>query len=69
MCRAIIWVSALLGCILAGSVMADALVTNQSMFATTIAQYYIDKNEVRVELEIGMDDLPAFRNLMPDEVY
>jgi hypothetical protein len=39
------------------------------MFATTIAEYFIGQGQVRVELEIGMQDLPAFRNLMPDEIY
>ncbi len=39
------------------------------MFATTIAEYYVQQGQVSVELEIGMEDLPAFRNLMPDEIY
>ena len=61
---------ALLFTLLQGHVVrADALVTNQSMFASTIAEFYIEDCEIRVELEIGMRDLPAFRNLMPDELY
>jgi hypothetical protein len=65
----IAWTSLLLGWFFACNVSADALVTNQSMFATTIVEYYIEQDQIRVELEIGLDDLPAFRNLMPDEIY
>lgn len=39
------------------------------MFATTIAEYFIEEGRILVELEIGLDDLEAFRNLLPDEVY
>jgi len=57
------------GTLVSGSVAADAVVTNRSMFASTIAEISIQEGEVRVELEIGVNDLPAFRNLMPDEIY
>ncbi|MDX2349901.1 MAG: hypothetical protein QNK32_05875 [Porticoccus sp.] len=63
------WTGLLLGLLFTCNISADALITNQSMFATTIVQYYIQQGQIRVELEIGMDDLPAFRNLMPDEIY
>jgi len=63
------WSSLLAGLLLTGWAAADALVTNQSMFASTIAEYYIEADQIRVELEIGVQDLPAFRNLMPDEIY
>lgn len=63
------WASLLIGFVFSCHVTADALVTNQSMFATTIAEYYVQQGQVRVELEIGVGDLPAFRNLMPDEIY
>lgn len=59
----------LLALLIANIARADALVANQSMFASTIAEFYIEGDKVRVELEIGLDDLPAFRNLMPDEIY
>ncbi len=62
-------VSVLLGLLFTCNATADALITNQSMFATTIAEYFIGQDQVRVELEIGMQDLQAFRNLMPDEIY
>ena len=48
---------------------ADAIMRTQAMFATTIAEFFIEKNRVVVELEIGLTDLPAFRNLLPDEIY
>ena len=48
---------------------ADAIVRSQAMFATTIAEYFVEEGRVRVELEIGIADLEAFRNLLPDEIY
>ena len=48
---------------------ADALIVSQAMFASTIAEYFVEKDHVRVELEIGMNDLDAFRNLLPDAIF
>ena len=48
---------------------ADAIMRSQAMFAETIAEIYVDENELVLELEIGMDDVPAFRNLLPDAIY
>ncbi len=48
---------------------ADALVRSQAMFADTIAEFFIDESGVRVELEIGMNDVGAFRNLLPDAIH
>ena len=48
---------------------ADAIVVNQSMFAETIAEYFVEDEYVRLELEIGPGDLGAFRNLLPDALY
>lgn len=59
----------LLGALCAPLAGADALVRSQAMFANTIAEYFVERDGVRVELEIGLDDLGAFRNLMPDEIY
>jgi hypothetical protein len=39
------------------------------MQATTIAEMFIDTDGVRVELEIGVDAIEAFHNLLPDEIY
>ena len=51
------------------AVTADALVVSQAMFADTIAEYMVEDDHVRVELEIGADDVDAFRNLLPDTLY
>ncbi|GAB3529723.1 hypothetical protein [Photobacterium alginatilyticum] len=50
-------------------VYGDALIRSQAMKASTIAEFYIEEKGVRVELEIGSNALPAFRNLLPDPVY
>lgn len=39
------------------------------MFASTIAEYYVEEGQIRLELEIGAADIQAFRNLLPDEIY
>ena len=49
--------------------MADAIMRSQAMFADTIAEYYIEEDRVRLELEIGSNDVGAFRNLLPDLLY
>ncbi len=61
----------LLCCLLAlpTLVRADAIVVSRAMFASTIAEYFVEEDRVRVELEIGAGDLPIFRNLMPDALY
>ncbi|MHC4934376.1 MAG: hypothetical protein ACYTGV_19560, partial [Planctomycetota bacterium] len=48
------------------SARADAIVRSEAMFASTIAEYFVEEGEVRVELEIGVADLAAFANLLPD---
>jgi hypothetical protein len=59
----------LLGWLLSTSAMADAIVRTQAMFATTIAEIYVDADVVRLELEIGLKDLEAFRSLLPDDMH
>ncbi len=49
--------------------MADAIIRSQAMFASTIAEYFVERDHVRLELEIGEPDITAFRNLLPDEFY
>jgi hypothetical protein len=51
------------------SVFADAIVRSTAMFADTIAEYYIEQDHVRLELEIGEADIGSFRNLLPDQIY
>ena len=48
---------------------ADAIVRTQAMFATTIAEIFVEPDRVRVELEIGLADIEAFENLLPDEIF
>jgi len=42
---------------------------SQAMFASTIAEYFVEQDRVRLELEIGLSDLDAFRNLLPDDLH
>jgi len=52
-----------------GTCMADAIVRSQAMFASTIAEYFVERDHVRLELEIGEPDIAAFRNLLPDGFF
>jgi len=47
----------------------DALIVVRAMTATTIAEIFIEEGQVRAEIEIGVADLPGFRDIMPDEIY
>jgi hypothetical protein len=38
------------------------------MTATTVVEIFIEESAVRVELEIGVPDLLAFQNLLPEEI-
>ncbi|MHC4273649.1 MAG: hypothetical protein ACYSUR_08270, partial [Planctomycetota bacterium] len=49
--------------------LGDAIFLTRAMTATTIAEVFIEEGSVRVELEIGLPDLGAFLNIMPDELY
>jgi len=51
-----------------GPAFADAMVRTQAMSATTIAEIFVEDERILVELEIGQRDMPAFRNLLPDEL-
>jgi hypothetical protein len=48
---------------------ADALIITQAMKASTIAEYYIEDDGIRLELEVGAVDLKAFADLLPDQLY
>ena len=52
-----------------GPVRGDAIIRTQAMLASTIAEFYIENGRILLELEIGQEDLEAFRNLFPDEIY
>ena len=47
-------------------VFADAIIVSQVMFASTIAEYYVEEDHVRVDLEIGVADLASFWTHAPD---
>ena len=59
----------LLLCIAIGLLRADAIVMTMAMKASTIAEFFIEEDRIRVELEIGVSELEAFRNLLPDSLY
>ena len=65
----VLFFGALLALLLPTVGSADAIMRSQAMFAETIAEIYVDEDELTVELEIGMADLPAFRNILPDALY
>ena len=49
-------------------VSADAIVITKAMTATTVVEISIEESEIVVEMEIGVVDLLAFHNLLPDEM-
>lgn len=53
----------------ANDAIADALVVTRAMKASTIAEIFIEEDQVRVEIEVGAADLAAFANVLPDEIY
>lgn len=48
---------------------ADALVVTRAMTASTIAEIFVEDDQVRLDLEIGISDLAAFPSLLPDPLY
>jgi hypothetical protein len=48
---------------------ADAIVVTRAMLASTIAEIFVEDDTVRVEVAIGLADIEAFRNVMPNEIY
>jgi hypothetical protein len=57
--------------VLAGwsSAMADATVVVRAMTASTVIEAFLDESLLRVEIEMGIADVPAFVNLLPQELY
>jgi hypothetical protein len=49
-------------------VFADAIVVTKAMTASTVVEISIEETEIVVEMEIGVPDLMAFHNLLPDEM-
>ena len=48
---------------------ADALVVTRAMQASTIAEIFIEDEQIRTEIEVGPADVAAFANVLPEEVY
>ena len=67
--KQVLAVSILSTLLCAGTAIADAIMRSQAMFADTIAEYFVEDDHVRLELEIGSNDVGAFRNLLPDALY
>ena len=65
---AVLFVTALLFALPSGTALADALVVTKAMTASTVVEIFIGESEIRVEMEIGVPDLMAFHNLLPDEM-
>ena len=49
--------------------LGDALVVSRAMKADTILEIFVEEGAVRTELEIGVSDFPAFRDLLPDPLW
>jgi len=49
--------------------LADAIMVSRAMKASTIAEVFIEQEAVRIELAIGIGDIPAFKNILPDDIY
>jgi hypothetical protein len=56
-------------CLPGNELRADAIVQSKAMFSTTIAEIFISENVIVVDFEVGLNDLPAFANLLPDDIY
>ncbi len=48
---------------------ADAIIVTRAMLATSIAEIFVEEGSLRLELEIGVPDVAAFQNLLPDAVH
>ena len=66
-----IFVLAALVCVVAcvEDARGDAIIVTRAMKATTIIEVFVSEDSIRVDLEIGINDLAGFRNLMPDPIY
>ena len=64
----IVLASAIIVLLPARSALADAIVVTKAMTASTVVEIFIEDSDIRVEMEIGVADLLAFQNLLPDEM-
>ncbi len=45
------------------------MVVTRAMQASTIAEIFIEGEQIRAEIEVGAADVPAFVNIFPDKLY
>ena len=64
-----IYILSLIAILCSGLSYADAIIVTKAMTASTIAEYYVEEQGIRLELEVSAVDLKAFSNLLPDELY
>jgi len=57
-----------MGLLFPSTALADAFVWTRAMKATTIAEIFIEENEVILKLEVGASDVKGFVNLLPDNL-
>ncbi len=48
---------------------SDAIVITRAMLASTVSEIFVHEDSVVVELEIGLEDVSAFANLLPDDLH
>ncbi len=63
------WIALAALWLVAAPASGDAIVRSQAMLAGTIAEFHIEEGYIRLDLEISAADLPAFPNLLPDDLY
>ena len=56
-------------CIIPSRLDSDALIITKAMTASTVAEIWVEEGSIKVEFEIGVQDLQGFRNLVPDSIY
>jgi hypothetical protein len=68
-CRpAIVLALTIIALLPARNAQTDAIVVTKAMTASTVVEIFIEESDIRVEMEIGVPDLLAFQNLLPDEM-
>ncbi len=64
----LVFVAVIISWLPVGTAHGDAIIVTKAMTATTVVEIFIEESEIRVEMEIGVPDLMAFQNLLPDEM-
>ncbi|MHC5065813.1 MAG: hypothetical protein ACYTG5_17755, partial [Planctomycetota bacterium] len=64
-----LWGPLLMGLAPIPAAILDDPIVIRAMTASTIAEIFVDENELRVELEIAVADLRGFANSLPEDLY